>query len=322
MQVIFKNTPHNRKFGVELEVSPNIHKSQIGVMLEDYEMFYGTARPVVVTPEKTGWAFTNGNSYWHVKYDSTCGPIGKPHDYGWEVASFIGKTEDDLDVISGAGDWLADHGVKTNNNCGYHIHVDVSDFTSENMAILLARWLKIEFFVMSACASRRINNPYCQLLNMRKITENAYYNPDSLVKFWDRMAPHNLGVHDNMDKRYTVNTIGFRLGQINHSYTRKTVEFRFPECLLSGAHIGNWVRLLLCFVEESYKSKPPESIQKSSSLSETLQILGLQGSDSFYLLEPKLSDTKIWFLQKIIAESGKSSYAEEAQELLAFILEM
>ena len=149
-QVIFKTTPHTRKFGVELEVSPFIHKSAIGLLLEDFELFFGTGRAVRVTSELKGWAMTDNNSYWHVKYDSTCGPKGKPHDYGWEIASFIGRSEQDLEIISNAAKWLADSGVQTNNNCGYHIHIDVSDFTPEGIGLLLANWLKIEYSVLSS----------------------------------------------------------------------------------------------------------------------------------------------------------------------------
>ena len=321
MQVIFKKTPHTRKFGVELEVSPDVHKTSIGMILEDFELYYGTGRTVKVTPGPNGWDVTNSNNYWHVKYDSTCGPKGKPHDYGWEIASFIGRSEEDLDIIAGAAEYLAESGVLTNNNCGYHIHIDVSDFTPEKIGLLIARWLKIEFSVMSACPIRRINNPHCQFLNFRRITQNASYNPERLVDFWNRMAPENLGNHDNVDKRYTVNTIGYRTGQINDYHPRKTVEFRFPECLLNRQHIANWVMILLCFVDDCYKAEtPPKHIQKCESLSESLQLMGLQGNDNFfYLLDEKLCDAKIWFLQKIKLENTSPSYAQEAEELLAFI---
>ena len=323
MQVVFKTTPHTRKFGVELEVSPTPHKNKIGLYLEDFELFYGTARTIRVTPGEKGWTDTHSNSYWHVKYDSTCGPKGKPHDSGWEIASFIGNTERDLEIISGAADWLSDHGVKTNNNCGYHIHIDVSDFTSHQMAILIARWLKIEFAVMSACPARRLNNLYCQFLNMRRITQSAVYSPNNLLSFWEKMAPQNLTNHDNPDKKYSVNTIGYRIGQISHpNYSRKTVEFRFPECLMKSSHVENWVRFLLCFVDDCSKAMPPEDIQKSESMTEVLQLAGLQSLSEFFLLDEKLYSTKIWFLQKIIAESPGTDYAKDAAELIAFIMKL
>lgn len=322
MQVIFKNAPFTRKFGVELEVSPDIHKTKIGTLLEDFELFYGTGRTVKVTPGVNGWDTTNSNDYWHVKYDSTCGPIGKPIDSGWEIASFIGRSEKDLEVISGAGQYLLESGVCTNNNCGYHIHIDVSDFLPEKMAILIARWLKIEFSILSACPSRRISNPHCQLLNFKKIIDSVSYNPNRLLDFWNRMAPNDLGAHDNQDKRYTINTIGYRIGQSNPNYSRKTVEFRFPECLLNKNHIANWVNILMCFVEDCFLAEsPPKNISRCD-LNECLQLMGLKGDENFYLLDQKLFDAKLWFLQKIKNESTGPNYVKQAEELLNFMLEI
>ena len=322
MQVIYKTTPHTRKFGIELEVSPNIHKTNIGLLVEDYEMFYGTARSVKVTSDSNGWATTDANAYWHIKRDSTCGPKGKGHDYGWEIASFIGKTASDLEIISGCADWLAENGVQTNNNCGYHIHVDISDFSPERVGLLLARWLKIEYCVLSACADRRINNPYCNFLNLRRLSQNANYNPESLAEFWDHMAPINLSTHDNMDKRYTVNMIGYRIGQLRPAYTRKTIEFRFPECLLSSAHVVNWVRFLLCFVDDCFHAtSAPVDLRPAETILETFQFSGLQNIEDFYLLDQQLYNTKLWFLKKIQEREG-SSWRKEASELLAFMQQL
>ena len=323
MQVKYKTTPHSRKFGIELEVSPTIHKEEIGKILYSFEHLHGKSREVRVTPGTKGWDNTNSNGYWHVKYDSTCGPVGKPIDYGWEIASFIGNTEKDLEDICKAADLLTMMGVETNDNCGLHIHVDISDFCPEDVGLLLAMWLKIEFHVMAACAKRRINNPYCQFLNIRRITQNAVYNPASLNLFWEAMAPRNLTVHENADKRYSVNTIGYRTGQMVSDYSRKTVEFRFPECVLNSEHIGGWTRLLLCFVDQCQKIKiAPESIQKAESLAEVLSIIGIHGKEEFLFLDEHLCNTKIWFLRKIIQENSTGVFASEANDLLAFMLEI
>jgi len=323
MQVIFKTTPYTRKFGVELEVSPDVHKTKIGTLLEDFELWCGTGRSVKVTPGIKGWDDTKSNSYWHVKYDSTCGPKGKLEDHGWEIASFIGRTAGDLRIISSAGEWLGQQGISTNDNCGYHIHIDVSDFSPERMGLLIARWLKIEFYVMSACAQRRLMNPYCQFLNIRKLIRHASYRPTNLKQFWNDMSPENLAPHDNADKRYTVNTIGYKIGQLNPIYSRQTVEFRFPECVLNKDHIGNWVRLLLTFVDDCFNTMSvPENIHNSSSLSDVMQIMGLQGEQDFFVLDKELLEAKKWFLQKINHQSGGTVYAKEASDLLAFISEI
>lgn len=320
MKTIFKSDLYKRKFGVELEVSPDIHKLRIGGFLKEFESYFNPSRLVKVTPGVNGWDETNSNNYWHVKYDSTCGPLGKNHDHGWEIASFIGRNKRDLEEISLAGDWLKKHGVSTNDNCGYHIHVDISDFSSERVALLIARWLKIEFFMLSACESRRTFSPYCASLHSRVKEKKVTYDPMFLTRFWDDISPTNLCVHDNYDKRYTINTIGYKIGQSVPSYSRKTVEFRFPECSLSKPHISNWVKILLCFVNQCYESDVvPENIDRLSSIEDALKIIGLKGEKDFYLLSRELLNTKLWFLHKIKKNCINQHYAKQASELINFL---
>ena len=202
--------------------------------------------------------------------------------------------------------------MKTKDNCGFHIHIDISDFSPEQVGIMIARWLKIEFYVMSACPMRRLNNPYCQLLNIRKIGKSYY--PEEIKRFWDDMAPRDLGSHENHDKRFSVNTIGYRIGETKNPYhSKKTVEFRFPECLLKSEHIKNWIRLLILFVQESKNSYPPNNVFKCVTLVDSLRILGFED-----ILDEDISNVKCWFLNKIVKESIASEYASQASDLLAF----
>jgi hypothetical protein len=90
---------------------------------------------------------------------------------------------------------------------------------------------------------------------------------------------------------------------------------------LDSRHVSNWAQILLCFVDDCYNAQtPPETIQKSDSLLDVLKLLGLQSNDNFFILDEKLFDAKIWFLKKITESFGDSEYAKQAQELLAFIL--
>lgn len=318
LPLTFKTTPHTRKFGIELEVTPNFTKNEIGMLLEDFELFYGQGRPVRVQPGFQGWADTHANDYWHVKYDSTCGPLGAGHDFGWEVASYIGRSEGDLERMAGAAEGLHRAGLKTNQNCGFHIHIDVADFSPTQIGILIAHWLRIEFCIISACPRHRLQNIYCQLLNFRRLTQGAAYNPLNPLNFWEQMAPLNLNTHRNYDKRYTLNLIGYRIGQEKPYYSRQTAEFRFPACMLDDNHVKNWVRLLLCFVDSVKRAKAPDEL-KTTSVDEALQIIGLKGTDKFILLDEKLSDTKKWFLKNIQAYSEPTAYGTEAVKELAFI---
>ncbi len=319
MQVVYRSLP-SRPFGVEFEVSNNLTKRQIGQLMAEYESFT-TGRKVIVTPGTKGWAETNANNYWHVKYDSTCGPLGKGQDNGWEIASFIGVGLKDLLHISHVAVFLSDIGAEVNQNCGFHIHVDVGDFSPEAMGSLIARWLKVESLLMAICDPSRRNNKYCRPLRSRwAFRAWRGYDPACLADFCCNMIPGNLSTHDNDDKKVTLNVIGWTIGQLLPFYPRKTVELRLPEARLSFAHVSNWISMFVNFVESCKNSRPPTDLDHADCLKDALEFLGLHGNKSFFLFERDLLTTKLWLLKKI-AES-ESGLAGEASDLVEFLTEI
>lgn len=315
-QIIFQECS-SRRFGVELEVSNNLSKKQIGAILSAYETVYGN-RTVTVSPGSEGWAATDNNPYWHVKFDRTCGPKGKDYDSGWEIASFIASGLKDARHIAKAAKFLVAFGVETNLNCGLHIHVETADFTCRNMAILLARWLKIEDLMLDICHPSRTNNVYCKSLRTKTEERGAEYISTFPNFFWNYMIPNDLGPHNNLEKRYTLNPIGFTLAQVIGQYHRNTIELRLPECTLDESHIENWIKLYVNFVEASLRADPPKDIEPVKSVAEALVYLGLQETDCFSILEPDLQDCKLWFLKKL-AKSTKVWASREANATLEFI---
>lgn len=111
-RVIYKDFPQKRRFGVELEVSNNLTKSDIGKAITEFEGIYGLNKAVKMTSGLEGWAQTECNDYWHVKFDRTCGPFGKSIDHGWEVASYIGEGSADIRHIARAARFLKNFGRK------------------------------------------------------------------------------------------------------------------------------------------------------------------------------------------------------------------
>jgi hypothetical protein len=326
MQIAYKEAA-KRRFGVELEVSSNLTRNAIGKLLREYESSQNHQHEVVVTTGKgsSGWAETRANRYWHVKYDSTCGPLGKGKDHGWEVASYIGGNQVDLFNISQAANHLHRGGVETNRNCGLHIHADVQDFDVVEMGVLLARWANVEDLLVSICNPYRDNNKYCRRLCDRWMDRSFWsaYHPEMPQQFWADMAPSNLGTHNNSEKKLTLNTVGWATGQVVPYYNRQTVELRLPECILASQHILHWGRLFLNFVEgcKGATVGPPE-IQKTCSVANALKFLNLQGDETFFLLGNLLWDTKLWFLRKIASGRGTPDQAEEAADLIEFVSEI
>ena len=324
-QFVYQEFPKKRRFGIELEVSNNLSKQQLGEVIRDYEIIYknpsySRKRSVRVTSGEQGWAQTQNNTYWHVKFDRTCGPNGKNYDHGWEVASYIGSGIDDANHISRAARFLNNAGAETNLNCGFHIHVEVDDFTPYQMGILLGRWLKIESFLISICHPSRYLNEYCMpLSNLFQTRKSIYDIGERKLKFdpsflWEIMRPHDLGIHNNHSKRVTLNTVGFANAQNNSFYPRNTVELRLPECLLDENHVRNWLILIVNFVEVcKNKNDTLRNLKSSNSVDEALIHLGFSGEESFLFLSKELLNAKLWFLDKIMKTTQNQTIFQQAK---------
>jgi hypothetical protein len=321
MQVTYRELPSSRRFGVELEVSNNWDKQYLGGVLADYEK---GKREVRITPGIKGWAESRGNKYWHVKYDSTCGHKGKGKDSGWEVASYIGKGIADVSSIAGAAQALGDEGVTVTRNCGLHVHVDAADLTRVDMGGLLANWIKAEKYLLYLCHPSRHENKYCRTLTSRYNKLPISYMHSRPGDFWLQMAPGQLQTHNNPEKKYTLNTVGYALGSILDYYDRKTVELRLPECRLEKKHVKNWVQLMLHFVDFCKNRSAPSDLMPANSVANFLQIMGLHSvPGDFPLLERRLWNTKVWLLQKLAnSATATRQVRAEALEMLAFISEV
>jgi hypothetical protein len=320
-QIIFRELPPQRRFGVELEVSNNLSKKQIGQIVNDYESIYNTKKRLVkVTSGEEGWAQTKDNGYWHVKFDRTCGPTGGFFDNGWEVASYIGCGAQDVNHISRLARFLSNAGSEVNLNCGLHVHVEVADFNEEDMGILLSNWLKVEEFLISICHPSRQNNKYCLPLRNKFNIQSKIQIIKTPLDVWFCLRPFDLNIHNNKDKRVTLNTVGFAISLINSFFSRKTIELRLPECVLDENHVKNWIRLIINFVETSKNKKYlPIDFRPAKKLSDILIHLGLAECEEFTILDQELISTKIWFLKQIIKKSQNKKVINEAKELLEFI---
>jgi len=323
MRIAYRGLPNKRRFGVELEVSRTLPKIALGQLVTNYEDTLISKHDVRVTSGSNGWAETRRNDYWHVKYDSTCGAKGKKKDYGWEIASYIGCGYRDINSISGLASWLSDNSVETNRNCGLHIHVEAKDLSTEMMGNLIACWLKVESHLLQICNIRRSTSKYCKPIRYRLDSRIIHYDPTRPHHFWQDMSPYEYHTHNNPEKKYALNTVGYALGRVVSDYDRKTVELRMPECQLDAEHVKNWVRLFLNFVETCKEVHLPYSLSPASSVSELMSYLGLGGRYGLLILDKKLLDTKIWLLNNLITSRLTTKETTlEARELLDFISEI
>jgi hypothetical protein len=296
-----------RNFGVELEVSDTKTQEEIKEFIKR-----ATDREILVS----GYAQTFGNRHWHVKTDSTCGPLGHGKDKGFEIASFIASGRQDLRDIGRVADALATGGVEVNNNCGLHVHVNIADFSPSQAGVLMARWIKIEPWIKQAVPRHRKNNKYSKFLYTARAKRFDMFQTYDALDFWNLLRPTNFSIYENMQKRVALNMINYAAALSNfdpYAPKRETAEFRFPEGTLSGREIVNWVRLFVMFVETSKDQGMPKNLMPAVELDQVLEILGFRNPDAFYLLDEDLYETKVWLLERMMTY-GKKQYARLAEK--------
>ena len=302
-----------RRFGVEIEVGNERTPEDIRAMIRRI-----SSKDVKAT---TGWQQTNDNSYWHVKWDATCGTKGRGHDNGWEVASYIASGYRDITHIADVANHLRESGITINQNCGLHIHVEIQEFSVEQAAVLVARWIKLEPTIIQTVPLYRTKSKYCRLLSRigaKIINFKKHYEAKD---FWQLIRPTNYGVHDNTQKKVALNMVNYAATQKGHQ-NRSTVELRLPEGSLYGSDIRNWCRCFLNFVELSKTAKmPDELIPAADPLEELMVFFGLEDAEHFYILSKGLYEAKVWLLKRVIAYASKE-IAEKAKIKLALCTSM
>jgi len=150
---------NNRRFGIEIEVTDNISRSEIAEALVE----------AGIDARTESYNHTT-QSYWKVTTDGSC---------GYEVVSPPLQGYEGLEEVETVCKVLNSIGCKVNKNCGLHIHHDASDLNRTmllNVAMLYAKWEKVIDAIMPP--SRRGNsNSYCRSFwyrNINDVVETTY----------------------------------------------------------------------------------------------------------------------------------------------------
>jgi hypothetical protein len=289
MSIKVRSFTKKRHFGVELELlTSGVTQNRLRDIIAETD----GKHPIQVS----GWQATQNNGFWHVKTDSTC---------GYEVASYKARGFRDVVTICKVAEALHNADVKIDRKCGLHLHVEVRDFNVNQMAALVAYWLKIEPVIFYALPDYRRNNIYC-----RSCREGLVVPAKALSQvnsFWTAVCPTGIS---HVFRRKTLNICNYVFNP-----GRMTVEFRMPESTFDPYEVKNWIRFLVNFVHFVKKQPYPGNIE-IASLAEMLQIVGLAGDGIFYILSSGLVETKQWILQRIISYSPEKSISRQAMDLL------
>lgn len=297
-----------RRFGVELEVLAFDGKNRP----DPGHKVAGLDHVSVLISSKVteqvnikDYEHTNNNDDWVIKPDSSCGmEICTPILRGWNGVKKC------CEVVSALA---SDEKIKVDERCSVHVHIEVGDLGQEQLASLIAYWMKVEPVFMDSVPRNRKRNRYCQFMGMTELLEHN--------------TPMQYG--DLLKRTSSIKYVSFNTKNISG---RKTVEFRIieGEGVKDPYLMKNWIRLLILFVERAASLPVPPNYEEGNAWSsvlwldpeDVLRMLGLSDNPQEFELSPGLKQTRNWFLarlQKYMSndENGPRQYAyRELQGIL------
>jgi len=242
--------------------------------------------------------------FWDLKYDTSCGVLGSDGPSGIEMASRICCGIKDLRKIMQVGKVLSNAGSSVNDNCGLHVHVDVSDFNESEIGSMILYWMLVESVLVYAMPSRRLNSKYCKMLlgTYDQLILSTMHKMGNYDKIAALFYPEDGILNINDAKRRTLNINNFYFANQNCIKHRNTVEFRWPEGSLDSKDIMAWVMIFVSFVDfvKSNSSFPSTLFSKRISLEQTLCLLGIGHGNKFRIFDSSVLYVRKWILQRII----------------------
>jgi hypothetical protein len=247
----------NRRFGVELEYNAfdgeSRSKSVNGLPEGIYDIANYLAKGIGKTVEVNKWSYTNNNSKWVLKPDSSCGiEVCSPP---LRSAGGCNQLREAIQQINTC------EKVNADERCSMHVHIEIEDLNLSELAYLIEKWVNFEPFFFLLTNDLRWLNQYCVPLGFAH--QFASNEPLSLQTIIDKLAEY---------KYYVINLYHYVKNR------KKTIEFRCmgnEGCLNSDDAI-NWIKLLICFVDRCKNNKQLSPLNfEYKSVSEALNFLQL-----------------------------------------------
>lgn len=299
---------YERRFGIELEINAfdGKNRPEPGHKVAGIE----PVAMIVAKHSSEGvdireWEHTHNNDVWVIKPDSSCGmEVCTPIYKGWQGLKKV------CEVVEG---FYHDSRIKVDNRCSVHIHVEIADLTDEQIASVIAYWLKCEPLFMDSVPLTRKRNRYCQ-----------YMGFNNLVQVDTKITAKDLIRKVGTVKYYSLNT-----KQLMQN-GRKTIEFRIIEG--DGCKdpylIKNWTRLIVHFVEMTLRRPFPAPYKPGDPMSgfcwldpeDVFKVLGFDPLE--YELSPGLQQTRNWFMARLQKNMSKDIGEGYRQFAYAELLKM
>ena len=233
--------------------------------------------------ELSKWGHTHHNNIWVVKPDSSC---------GMEVCSPVLKGTHGINEICTVVDGFAmDSYISADERCSLHLHIEVADLTTEQLAAVLAWWIKCEWVFYHSVPQQRKRNRYCQFIGLTDMFQhNSNCTASQLIS---KLSNY---------KYLSINTYHYAKGK------RHTIEFRVAENLacMDSTFVRNWIMLLVHFVETAKDKDMPGPYEKDNPWSSWLwldsidvfKFLGFYPGEQYLSVEMEV--VRNWFLSRLL----------------------
>lgn len=221
----------DRRFGVEIEYN-SFDKLDRSLGENDlptgiYQFAKTIKENLKSNVDVAKWHYTNDNKNWVIKPDSSC---------GLEVCTPVLQGVNGLNSLGSAIEALAaNKKITADERCSFHVHVEISDYSTQDIIGLFRTWICNEIFFYLLTTPKRWLNCYCQPLGFSfpiEVVENM-----NLQEIFDLLGNY---------KYYAINFFHYKKGK------RKTVEYRVVgnHACLDPVDAQMWCKLFLIFTHQ------------------------------------------------------------------------
>lgn len=221
-----------RKIGIELELNPRTRTD----MLLSMPMLSSTVRNALATvpgaaplSANHGYYHSDGRT-WDVKVDSSC---------GFEVVSpaltldAAGHNDQLRAVVNGVRAMQPQLGT----NCGFHVHIDVSDFSWRDLQKLLILWTRYEPFFFEMQPPSRHGNSFCARVR------NGWN--ETAATSWTELLTTTT---ERTFRQRVMGLPRYRALNLTHFFASGRVEFRLGAATMNYSTVRHWAMTLLALV--------------------------------------------------------------------------
>ena len=216
-----------RKFGIEIECG---HTGNDG---------YATAAALSAIPgvSATRASYSSQNySVWQVKPDGSLQIPGAQEI----VSPTLPGTENSIALVRAVATALEGTGYRVNRSCGLHIHLDASDLSRRECAVVAWRYSLLQDSLKTILPRSRWDgtNIYAQ-----------FASSSALTKITAAAQDPNTAAYWTHGERY----VAVNLEHVHKSRSERRIEFRQAAGTVNAAKIIGWYKFLCEFVAETVR---------------------------------------------------------------------